>query len=174
MVSLRQAFRSSTQPIEQPVWSRIVVPVTDMDSDARLLQTVSRIALRQRVEITLVYVVEVVQSMPLDAELPADVSRGEHALKQAQQFVNRQISEKRSTVTTELLQARSAGAAIVDEAIERGAGVVMLSAKLQRKHGQLTVGETVDYVLRHAPCEVVVLRSEMPDWLIKAMELDLG
>lgn len=172
MVSLRQAFRGSTETSGQPVWSRIVVPVTDIDSDSHLLQMVSRIALRQRVDITLVYVVEVVQSMPLDAELPAAVADGEHALKEAQQFINRHVGEKRGTVMTELLQARSAGAAIVDEATERNAGVVMLSARLQRKHGQLTVGETVDYVLRHAPCEVIVLRHEMPEWLIKALELD--
>jgi nucleotide-binding universal stress UspA family protein len=173
LVSLRQAFRGSTETSEQPVWSRIIVPVTDLDNDLRVLQMVCRIALRQRIEVTLVYVVEVVQSMPLDAELPSEVARGEHALQASFDFIHRQVPDKRSTVNTELLQARSAGAAIVDEAIERNAGVVMLSARLQRKRGQLTVGETVDYVLRHAPCEVIVVRHEMPDWLVHALELDL-
>jgi nucleotide-binding universal stress UspA family protein len=149
------------------------VPVTDLDADTRLLQIVERIALRQKAEITLVYVVEVMQSMPLDAELPTEVSQGEQVLREAEEHVSRHAEVKRSIVSTELLQARSAGAAIVDEAIDRNANVILMSARLQRKRGQLTIGDTVDYVLKNAPCEVLLIRQEMPDWLLKTMELGL-
>lgn len=172
MVSLRQAFRG-TQDQPDTGWARAIVPVTDLELDIRLLQIVERIALRQKIEITLVYVVEVMQSMALDAELPSEVTRGEQVLRSAQEHLTRHLEGKRSVISTELLQARSAGAAIVDEAIDRSASVILLSAKLQRKHGQLTIGETVDYVLKNAHCEVLVVRHEMPDWLIKSMELDL-
>lgn len=172
MVSLRHAFRGSSESTEQATWSRIIVPVTDIGSDTRLLEMACKVAVRQRTDITLVYVVEVAQSMPLDAELPAEVAMGELALKQAREFINRQILDKRSTVVTELLQARSAGAAIVDEAVDRGAELIMLGAKLQRRYGQLTIGETVDYVLRNAPCEVIVVRQKIPDWLIQVLEQD--
>lgn len=172
MVSLRHAFRGvNDQP--DPGWLRAIVPVTDVESDNRVLQVVERIALRQKAEITLVYVVEVMQSMPLDAELPTEVTHGEQVLREALDHVNRHAEGKRCTVSTELLQARSAGAAIVDEAIDRNANVILMSAKLQRKHGQLSIGETVDYVLKNAPCEVLLIRHEMPDWLLKSMELDL-
>lgn len=172
MVSLRQAFRGA-QDHPDPGWVRAIVPVTDLESDDRLLQIVERMALRQKGEITLVYVVEVMQSMPLDAELPTEVSRGEQVLREAQRHIDRQAELKRCTVTTELLQARSAGAAIVDEAIDRHANVIMLSASLQRKHGKLTIGDTVDYVLKNAPCEVLLIRNEMPSWLMKSIEMDL-
>lgn len=170
MVSLRQAFRGG-QDQPDPGWLRAIVPVTDLEADTRLLQIVERIALRQKAQITLVYVVEVMQSMPLDAELPSEVALGEQVLREALNHVGRHAEIKKSTVTTELLQARSAGAAIIDEAIDRQASVILLSSKLQRKHGRLTIGDTVEHVLHNAPCEVLLIRQEMPDWLLKTMEL---
>ena len=82
------------------------------------------------------------------------------------------VDSRKNVIRTELLQARATGHAIVDEAIDQNADVIILGAKLQRRHGRLTVGETIDHVLHHAPCEVVVLRNKMPDWLIDALEID--
>jgi hypothetical protein len=45
-----------------------------------------------------------------------------------------------------------------------------LSATLRRKHGRTTIGETVDYVLKNAPCEVMVIRQAFPDWLSDDLE----
>lgn len=172
MVNLRQAFRQPRKEADTG-WSRIIVPVTDVDLDSRMLQIVERLAKRQRIEISIVYVVEVVQSMPLDAELPGDVARGEHVLRATRDHIAERVDPKQNQITTELLQARSTGAAIVDEAIDSHASVIIVSAKLQRKHGVLSIGDTVDYVLRNAHCEVVVVRSVMPEWLVEALELDL-
>lgn len=171
MVSLRQAFRPSS-PEADTGWTRLIVPVTDLEVDLRVLQLVERVAQRKQVEITIVYVVEVMQSMPLDAELPTDVAHGEHVLRDARDHVAGYVDTRKNIIRTELLQARATGPAIVDEAIDQNADVIILGAKLQRKHGRLTVGGTIDYVLHHAPCEVVVLRNKMPDWLIDALEID--
>ena len=65
---------------------------------------------------------------------------------------------------TELLQARSAGAAIVDEAIDRNADMILLASTLRRKYGRVTTGETIAYVLKNAPCEVILVRLAMADW----------
>jgi nucleotide-binding universal stress UspA family protein len=171
LVSLRQAFRSSS-PEADTGWIRLIVPVTDLEVDVRVLQLVERVAQRKQVEITIVYVVEVMQSMPLDAELPSAAAEGERVLRDARQHVAGFVDARKNVIRTELLQARATGHAIVDEAIDQNADVIILGAKLQRKHGRLTVGETIDYVLHHAPCEVVVLRNRMPDWLIDALEID--
>ena len=63
-----------------------------------------------------------------------------------------------------------AGAAIVDEATDKNADIIMLGATLRRQFGFLTIGETVDYVLKHAPCEVIVVRQALPDWITESME----
>lgn len=156
-----------------PGWVEIIVPVNDVESDARLLQVVERFAARPNVFVTLVYVVEVAQSMPLDAELPIEVAHGEDVLREAQEHILKHVVGKKVTVNTELLQARSAGAAIVDEAIDRQAGVIIMGASVQRKLGELTLGNTVDYVLKRAHCEVMLIREAMPDWLLPSMEPDL-
>jgi nucleotide-binding universal stress UspA family protein len=172
LVSFRQAFRgqAASEPRES---MRLIVPVLGNDSDERLLKVVERIARRQDAEVTLIYVVEVMQSMPLDAELPVEVTRGEDVLRRASDEISRNLESKSSTVNTEILQARSAGAAIVDEAIMREADAIMMSCSLQRRHGKVTTGETIDYVLRNAPCEVIVIRQAMPDWLLESLEVEV-
>ena len=66
--------------------------------------------------------------------------------------------------------AGSAGAAIVDEAIDRNTDVIMMGATIRKKLGKVTTGETVDYVLKNAPCEVLVVRPAMADWLTDQQE----
>ena len=45
-----------------------------------------------------------------------------------------------------------------DEAIERRADVIVMAAKNRVKHGKITMGETVAYILKNAPCDVLVVR----------------
>lgn len=164
MVSFRQALRPAT-PIERETKPmRVILPVSGGPADERLIKIISKITQRRNVVLTLVFVVEVQQSMPLDAELPSEINRGEAVLEAAAQLANRYVIEKQSSVGTELLQARSAGAAIVDEAIDRGADVIYIGTTLRRKFGRVTIGETTDYVLKNAPCEVHVVRLAQPDW----------
>lgn len=144
---------------------RLIVPVSGGPGDQRLLEVVEKIAYHQHVDITIIYVVEVMQSMPLDAELPREISRGEQVLRNAEMAAGSCLYGRSSAIQTELLQARSAGAAIVDEAIEHEAHAIVLGATVRRKFGKLTTGETLDYVLVNAPCEVIVIRHSLPDWL---------
>lgn len=163
MASIRQAFRhQSAAPALLDY--RLVVPVTGEIEDRRLLEIVDKISQKANTYITLVYVVEVAQSMPIDAELPAQIERGENVLREAERFATRCVGGRRGAITTELVQARSAGAAIVDEAIEHGANAIMLGTSVRKKHGRLSTGETVDYVLRNAPCEVIVIRQPLAGW----------
>lgn len=148
----------------------MIVPVTGSSVDERIVEALSRICQRQLSDVTLVYVVEVEQSMPLDAELPEEVNRGEFVLRDTADALRRDLDPQTVHVFTELLQARSAGAAIVDEATDKNADMIMLGATLRRQYGRLTVGETVDYVLRYAPCEVLVIRQAIPDWITESME----
>ena len=62
----------------------------------------------------------------------------------------------------ELLQARTAGAAIVDEAVEQQVDAIVMATENRLERGKISVGESVPYVLRHAPCEVIVIRTAPP------------
>ena len=144
-------------------YKSIVVPVTGTPGDERVLDLAGEMVDKGAATVTLVYVVEVMQSMPLDAELPAEIDRGEAVLDAAERTARRFLGNKSDQVVTELLQARSAGAAIVDEAIERDADAIVMAACNRKVCGKTTLGDTVEYVLKNAPCEVVVLRQGLPE-----------
>lgn len=142
------------------MYRRIVVPVQGSDLDTRAIDLATALAGRfGGCELTLVYVAEVPQHLPLDADLPDEVIRGESILERTSIYARSGNDVDWQRVTTELLQARSASAAIVDEAIERGADAVVLAAENHREHGLITQGETVPYVLKNAPCEVILIRT---------------
>lgn len=164
MVNLRQAFRHQPPDTSDSRVQRYIVPVSGGTEEPRFFEIVRRIAERRPVDITLVYVVEIMQSMPLDSELPNELQHGEAVLKAAENAVQPCLEHKRGVIRSELLQARSAGAAIVDEAIEHQAHGIVIGATTRKRHGRITLGETVEYVLLNAPCEVVVIRHEHPSW----------
>jgi nucleotide-binding universal stress UspA family protein len=146
-------------------FERVVVPIAGADIDARALEILPDLFNKNGGAITFLYVLEVPQAMPLDAELPGDVAAGDRALQQAEVATRRALPSRSVRIVTELLQARAAGPAIVDEAIDRAAQAIIMSAAVRRRHGRLSLGGTTEHVLLHAPCEVVVVRAEQPESL---------
>ena len=138
-------------------FQRVLVPVSGAPGDAHALKIVSRLIEPKRAEVTAVYVIEVAQSLPLDAELPDEIDRGERALQSAEEVARQYCGTRSDFISTDLLQARSAGAAIVDEASERQCDLIVLTSTCQQIHGKRHVSETVSYVLKNAPCEVMLL-----------------
>jgi len=143
-------------------FERLVVPVAGSEIDARVLDILPDLFGKEGGAVTFLFVVEVPQSMPLDAELPTEVDFGERALRRAENAARLSLPTRSTHIVTELLQARAVGPAIVDEAIERGADASVMTASIHRRHGRNTLGETTDHVLLHAPCEVVIIRT-VPD-----------
>jgi nucleotide-binding universal stress UspA family protein len=140
-------------------FERLVAPVSGGDSDNRVLDVLPDLLSRDGGTVTFLFVVEVPQSMPLDAELPVEVDAGERALRRAEDVARRTLNSRSTQIVTELLQARAVGPAIVDEAMERGADAIVMTASIHRKHGRPTLGATTDHVLLNAPCEVFVIRT---------------
>lgn len=63
-------------------------------------------------------------------------------------------------MTTVLLQAREAGPALVDEAAQRDADVIIIGLPFRRRlGGDFDQGRTVPYVLANAPSAVWVIRE---------------
>src|SRR4051812_8705629 len=108
---------------------RILVPVQGNDGDFRALELAGLLAQKKHADVLLVYVVEVKQSLPLDAEMSRDVAFGEQALTRAEDYARHRAEHRCQRLSPELLQARSAGAAIVDEAIERDVDIIVMSSQ---------------------------------------------
>ena len=111
-------------------------------------------AKRSKGRVYAVHVIEVSRTLPLDADLSAEAQRGESVLLEAERIGD----ELGLRIEGELLQARVAGHAIVDEAIERGIDVIVIGTEYTRPFGEYQIGQTVQYVLKQAPCQVWLFR----------------
>jgi nucleotide-binding universal stress UspA family protein len=68
------------------------------------------------------------------------------------------------TLEPVLLQARDVGAALVDEATEREADLLILGLPYRKRFGgDFAIGRTIPYVLKNAPCSVWVVRDPMTE-----------
>ena len=133
----------------------VLVPINGAPTDERALDIAILMARRYHCALTAVHVVEVPQQLPIDADMGAAVTRGEQVLASAE----RCAAQYGYDIEVELLQARAAGPAIVDEAIGRGAKLIVMGTMLRRRAGENAPGRTtVPYVLKNAPCEVVLCR----------------
>lgn len=136
---------------------RILASVKGDSIDDELVRLATDLAKRSKATLFIIHVIEVRQALSLDAYLPEDVERGERALDHAERVAEQSGFE----VEAELLQARSAGAAIVDEAIERNVDLIMMGLSYRKRFGQFDLGRTIPYVLKNAPCRVWLIREPM-------------
>jgi len=60
-------------------------------------------------------------------------------------------------VRADVVRARSIGHAIVDEAASRSVDVIVLGSSPRWRRQSRFFSPTVDFVLRNAPCEVLVV-----------------
>lgn len=141
----------------------ILVPLKgdQLDDEAMRLAYTYAVAKQgkgRNVSVDVVYVVEVPHSLALDAELTDQVERGEAALDKAETAAR----ELGLQVDGSILQARSAGAAIVDMSREKGSELIVMATDYTKKLGELDLGRTIPYVIKNAPCRVWICRAPMP------------
>jgi nucleotide-binding universal stress UspA family protein len=104
--------------------------------------------------ITAVVVIELPPQLPLEAHMLEEEVQARRVLENA-----RAIGAARGVrVRARTLRAREAGEAIVAEAERACADLVVLRAGRKRRFARRAriFGKTVDYVLKHAPCRVMV------------------
>ena len=138
---------------------RLLLPLKGRRVDQDTLQFASSLVRQENGSICLVYVIEVPREYPLDAELPAEVSKCEDVLRSAEEF----LKPCKVTVEAEMLQARDAGPAIVREAQERDADAILVGLTYKRRHDSLTLGGVAPYIIEHSLCPVLVYREAKPD-----------
>ena len=131
----------------------IVVPVVRTGETEEALVAAGRLAAERGATVAIVSVVEVPLALPLDARLEREEDEAEMLLDDAQALVE----SYGVRAVTRLVRARRSGPAIVEEARRRNAELVVLGAPRHAVGGRrLLFGTTVDYVLREAPCRVLI------------------
>jgi nucleotide-binding universal stress UspA family protein len=139
-------------------YSSILVPIGGTSADHAALQ-LAALLLRENPggQVALLHVIEVPFDRQLDAEDDAALTDANRILEEADTFLrSHEIETRISTV-----QARAAGAAIVDDAAEQGADLIIMALPYkQRFGGQWDAGRTVPYVMRNSTAPVWCLRAE--------------
>jgi APA family basic amino acid/polyamine antiporter len=151
---------SMTQTLRAPViigpavaleYRSILVPVKPGRASEEAIDLGCRLATDRGASISAMSVVVVPLELPLDSRLDEEERRADEALDAAAAIAELYGVD----VTERLVRARSAGRAIVDEAERRQSEIIVMGApRIERRSAVFS--DTVDFVLKHAPCRVMV------------------
>jgi APA family basic amino acid/polyamine antiporter len=171
-----------TKQIPEVAYRNILVPVFGTKFDDDIVATAGRLAAAEQAEsdgesgaarLDLIYVIEVPLTLPLDARLPA---RQENDARRALERA-REVGEEYEDVglSTEVVRARKVGAGIVEAARRSGAEAIVIGGEEPTKiRGGATIGgigaarpaeigAATEYVLKKAPCRVLLTAPPEPD-----------
>jgi APA family basic amino acid/polyamine antiporter len=130
----------------------VLVPVTRSPESEEALVAAARLAAERGATIAIVHVLEVPLSLPVNADLPEEEDAANDLLDEARALV--ESYGVRAVVR--LARARRAGPAIVEEAVRRGAELIVVGAPRRFGLRGPLFGKTVDYVLKASPVRVLV------------------
>jgi APA family basic amino acid/polyamine antiporter len=153
-------------PSKEGEYRRILVPVKLGLIGVEVFATALRLAEEYGASITAVHVVPVPLDQPLDATLYEEEERSASSLAEAKLLA----AEHGVEVDAEVVRARTIGAAVIEQALGRGADLIVMGSSPRWRRQSRLFGPTVDYVLRKAPCEVMVIAY--PQGVLEEEELE--
>jgi basic amino acid/polyamine antiporter, APA family len=135
----------------------ILVPIVDSPQSREAIHIACRLAAERRSQIVAMRVIVLPLELGLDTVLDEQEALAGRLLDEAHD-----IGELYGVrVIERVARARHAGRAIVEEAIRRNAEIIVMGAPRlpHRTQRSAIFGKTVDYVLKNAPCRVMVAGS---------------
>jgi len=136
----------------------IVVVVGGEKVDMNLIYLGCQMAKGAKRKVHLVYVIEVPRAQPLNAVLPKESERADKLLNSAMIVAGKVGCE----AVAEIVQARDAGPAIVEEARDHSCSAIFIGLVRNGKNVQNDLGKTIPYVLTHACCRVWLVQDPCP------------
>ncbi|HKV01241.1 MAG TPA: universal stress protein, partial [Ktedonobacteraceae bacterium] len=109
--------------------------------------------------VELLAVIEVPLTLPLNARVEEDEKRALELLDRAELVARQCVTGMNKTgVNKRILKARKAGLAIVREAELQAADLILMANTPVRVRGNVQqINPVVDYIMKNAPCDVLVL-----------------
>jgi basic amino acid/polyamine antiporter, APA family len=167
--------KALTKQVPEVAFRNILVPVFGSKLDDDIVATAGRLAAAEQEEaengegetrLDLVYVIEVPLTLPLDAELPAEIEEdAQRALKRASDVGEEYEDVK---VNAEIMRARGIGAGIVESARRYNSEAIVIGGEPPTKikggarlggigaAKPAEIGAATEYVLKKAPCRVLL------------------
>jgi APA family basic amino acid/polyamine antiporter len=138
---------------EEGAWERILVPLKIGAIGEEVLATAIRLAEERGSTVRVLHVIRVPLDLPLDASMLEAEERAEASLAEAKLLA----AEHDVEVEGEIVRARALGEAILDKARAWDADLILMGSAPRWRRQSRFFSPTVDYVLRRAPCEVMVI-----------------
>jgi APA family basic amino acid/polyamine antiporter len=154
---LRQTVRAPVVigPAVALEYRSILVPVKPGRMSQEAIDFACRLAAQRRTRIVAVAVVVIPLEMRLDSALPDEEAEAYEVLDGA-----RAIGELYGVdVVERLVRDRTAGRAIVIEAKRRDTEIIVMGAPRRGRPRRTIFSDTVDFVLKNAPCRVMVVAA---------------
>jgi APA family basic amino acid/polyamine antiporter len=135
-------------------YRNVLVPIVERHESEEAIDLACRLATERGASIVALTVLEMPLQLPLDAELPSKLEERAYDLLDEVRAIGDAYGVN---VIGRIVRARRAGRAIVDEAARRHSEIIVMGAprRVRRRTGRI-FGDTVDYVLKNAPCRVLV------------------
>jgi APA family basic amino acid/polyamine antiporter len=153
-LSLTQTVKA-VQPkaiVEREVeYESILVAFEDEHYLSEAVATAVKLAASRRRGIHVVVTITVPNNVPIDAALPEQEARAQQTIDSA-----RVLGGRRVTGHWEKVRQGEAGRRIVDEAKEIRARAIVMAPPRRRTSSGPLFGRTLEYVLAHRPCRVIV------------------
>jgi APA family basic amino acid/polyamine antiporter len=136
-------------------YRNILVPVAPGRETEEAIDVACLLATERRARVAAIAVVEIPLDYPLDASMPEAEAQADLLLEKA-----RTVGDSYGVdVIERLARDRRAGRAIVREATARNSEIIVMGSPRSRHVRALIFGGTTDYVLKHAPCRVMVVAA---------------
>ncbi|UCC90190.1 MAG: universal stress protein [Dehalococcoidia bacterium] len=133
-------------------FNKILVPVIGSQADEKAIELACRLARQDKSEVRAIYIITMKRDLPLDVEIEPEIQKAEDILNHVETVAEKEHYK----IVTELLQAREAGPAIVEEATKREVNLILMGLAYKTRFGEFSLGEVVPYVLKNAPCCVIL------------------
>ncbi len=134
-------------------YKRVLVPMKLGPIGEEMVATAVALAKERGASVDAVFVIKVALQDAIDAPLHDQEEEAAASLAEAGLLGE----ENGVHVEAVSVRARSIGRAIVEQAGERDADLIVLGSSPRWRRQSAFFSPTVDYVLRHAPCEVLVV-----------------
>jgi APA family basic amino acid/polyamine antiporter len=150
---LLERIEAPSEDLPETEFHSILVPMKLGLIGEEMIATAVKLAQERGAEVEALHVIRVPLDTAIDAELDLEEESAAASLAEAQLLG----ADHGVQVRGETVRARSIGEAIVTEAERSGADLIVLGSAPRWRRQSRFFSPTVEYVLRKAPCEVLVV-----------------
>ena len=141
------------QVVPEATFTSILVPMKLGEIGEEMVATAVKLGQEGGGLVEALHVIKVPLELPLDAQLEEEEAHAAASIEEAKLLGADHGVEVRGAV----VRSRSIGAAIVKEAERAGADLIVLGSAPRWRRQSRFFSPTVDYVLKKAPCEVLIV-----------------